>query len=181
MRSLRVNLFLPSVQLLLSRLVPACWRRRKMSSLCTVIASHARTSLSSSPSPDLTTPPAPNLYVTYKVLQLQRKLLDRFRKRVRTRRSDRVLKKETSTRVTRDFCQDLERQAFEEIDRYLGRKTTAHSRKRSYPVVKHKWTGENEQKPKCIVAASPRQDRDQSSSRSAQWYVWIQSRGGEQC
>ena len=69
----------------------------------------------------------PSLYVTFKVLQL----VNTFRKRVKTRgQTARSPKKETSERVAHDFCQSFERQAFEEIDRYLGRKTVRPSSRR---------------------------------------------------
>jgi hypothetical protein len=126
---------------------------------------------SPSPSPDLTA--SPNIYVTYKVLQL----LDTFRKRVKTRvKSGRILKKETSTRVTRHFCQDLERQAFEEIDTYLGRKTTAHSRKIAFPTFRYDPGDASERKPseakRTALATAVGQHRDVHSS-SVEWYAGL--------
>ena len=74
---------------------------------------------------------APSLYVTFKVFQL----VNAFRQRVKTRvQSDRLAKKGSRAKAAQDFCQDFEHQAFEEIDRYLGRKTGIHSsRKGIYP------------------------------------------------
>ncbi|KAK5170403.1 uncharacterized protein LTR77_004991 [Saxophila tyrrhenica] len=128
----------------------------------------ARTpSHSSSPSPELTTTSSssPSLYVTFKVLRL----LDTFRTRVRKRvRSDRRVKKATSKRTTKAFCQGLERQAFEEIDRYLGRKTTERSRKRSYPANEGgEKLGEGK---RATVVTAGEQDQDPLSS-SVQWLL----------
>ena len=78
--------------------------------------SHSKSSSPSSPS----TSESPSIYVTFKVLQL----VNAFRRRV-TRKHTAQASKEVSSRNTtaEDFCQDFERQAFDEIDTYLGRKT----------------------------------------------------------
>lgn len=73
-------------------------------------------STSSSPSPFL---------LTLRIVRL----VNTFRKRAKTRVHARHPKKETSAKVRRDFCQAFERQAFDEIDRYLGRKTAHPLRK----------------------------------------------------
>lgn len=105
----------------------------------------------------------PNLYVTFKVLQL----VNTFRKRVKTRvNSTRVPKKQSSPRDTEDFCQDFERQAFEEIDKYLGRKTV-------YPRTKARKT--DTAKPKSTEGRSHKLTatalEDQAPPKSIEWYV----------
>jgi hypothetical protein len=74
--------------------------------------------------------PSPSIYVTFKVLQL----VNQFRKRVQTRvRSSRGRStKESSSRLTEDFCQAFEREAAEHIDYVLG-KTRINPRKTTYP------------------------------------------------
>lgn len=79
----------------------------------------SRESASQLPSSTTSTP---SLYVTLKVLQL----VQTFRKRVKTRVQD--TKTKPSKKVADEFCLAFERQAFEEIDKYLGRKIV-HSRK----------------------------------------------------
>ena len=114
---------------------------------------------------------SPSLYVTLKVLQL----VNTFRKRVQTRvQSGRILKKETSTRVAQDFCQDFERQAFEEIDRYLGRNTGSHSqRKKVSPKYIRRSSSENGlglgQLEDPSVATATKTDTDEISPKKLQW------------
>lgn len=65
----------------------------------------------------------PSLYVTFKALCLVRQ----FREKVKTRVQAARYRKKTAPRTVaaaEGFCQEFERQAFEEIDRYLGRKTS---------------------------------------------------------
>lgn len=122
---------------------------------------------------------SPSLYVTFKVLQL----VNSFRKRVKTRvQSNRRLKKETSTRVAQDFCQDLELQAFQEIDKYLGRKTTARSRKTVYPNSIRRSNGAYEvpslkrsDSKRTTVATAADSNEESISSKSIQWYAHVTS------
>lgn len=126
---------------------------------------HIRTScepshLLSSSSHTLASPPS--LYVTFKVLQL----LNTFRKRVKTRvhTTQSRRRRQASKKVTEDFCQGFERQAFEEIDRYLGRKT-------AYPTLKRRKTGvpnlqgDQGSKPSRVTAVLEEED----SSRNIEW------------
>ncbi len=74
-------------------------------------------------------PSSTSLYATFKVLQL----IHTFRKRARTHARQSRAPRTKKTTLTQAFCQDLEYQVFEEIDRYLGRKSNAHRRKGLYP------------------------------------------------
>ena len=70
----------------------------------------------------------PSLYVASKVLTL----VNAFRKRVK--KHTQVKRKARPRKLAEDFVQDFERQAFDEVDRYLGRKAKgprAFSHKRS--------------------------------------------------
>ncbi|KAK4546916.1 hypothetical protein LTR36_001648 [Oleoguttula mirabilis] len=78
-----------------------------------------------------TSSPSPFL-LTLRILRL----VNILRKRVKTHVHARRPKKATSAKVRQDFCQEVERQAFEEVDRYLGRKN--HHRQRKGPDgIKH--------------------------------------------
>ena len=74
---------------------------------------------------------SPNLYVTFKVLQL----VNLFRKRVQTRvhSSGGRSTKQSSSRLTEDFCQAFEREAAEHIDYVLGKTRQRPSRKTLHP------------------------------------------------
>lgn len=67
-----------------------------------------------------------SLYVTFKVAQL----VNNFRKRVKTRVFSNKPKKETPRKIRDELCYAFEKEAFQEIDRYLGRK-------RVHPNDKH--------------------------------------------
>lgn len=162
--------------------MPSTSRLRRMSaqvSLSSLESSHSfphgspsRDSSHSSSSSALVS--LPSLYVTFKVLQL----VNTFRKRVKTRvQSTRRPKRKTSTRVTEDFCQDFERQAFEEIDRYLGRKSAAHSRKTAYSKSNRLPSTDNGSLPlkqsvteRPIVATAIKREEH---SKSSEWYVHV--------
>ncbi|KAK5124707.1 hypothetical protein LTR85_001420 [Meristemomyces frigidus] len=95
----------------------------------------SRSALSSSASAlaSPTSSPSPFLLT----LQIVR-LVNTFRKRVKTRVQARRPKKATSAKVRQDFCQEVERQAFEEIDRYLGRHSHRHHpQRKGQHGVKH--------------------------------------------
>ncbi|GAB7352364.1 hypothetical protein MBLNU459_g2803t1 [Dothideomycetes sp. NU459] len=67
-----------------------------------------------------------SLYLTFKVAQL----ISSFRKRVKTRALSHVSQNKTSAKkVQTELCQEFEKQAFEQIDKYLGkeRRNTRHS------------------------------------------------------
>lgn len=70
-----------------------------------------------SPSPSHSSLDSPSIYVTFKVLQL----VHAFRRRVTRKHREQAASKKVSS--ARDFCQDFERRAYEQIDCYLGRKT----------------------------------------------------------
>lgn len=75
---------------------------------------------------------APSIFVTFKVAQL----VNAFRKRVKTRvlsRTGRTSSIKVQNKIHEEFCQEFERQAFEEIDKYLGRKTI-HGHGRGRPT-----------------------------------------------
>lgn len=93
---------------------------------CAYVSSFREPSHSSSPSPNASE--TPSIYVTFKVLQL----VNSFRSRVTRKLAPKKVyaRKEKTTAQAQDFCQDFERQAFDEIDRYLGRKTRRPSSKR---------------------------------------------------
>ena len=116
-----------------SRLVSSCESSRALSSSASTLAT------------------TPSIYVTFKVLQL----VNSFRKRVRTRNHCRTTpKKEASHRLTHTFCQDFERQAFDEIDRYLGRKPFRPRTQRRKPAAV---------RTKRVVEGAPAENTD--------WYV----------
>ena len=94
-----------SISLEQSRLIPHSFSRPDSSHSHT---SHSSLKLASS---------SPSLYVTFKVLQLVKSFQRRVKTRVRSRSPD-------TASTTEEFCQDFERQAFEEIDKCLGRKTS---------------------------------------------------------
>lgn len=79
-----------------------------------------------SSSPLSATLESPSVYVTFKVLHL----VNAFRKRLTRKHTAQRTKRVSSKNIPDDFCRDFERQAFEEIDRYLGRKTSFPSNKR---------------------------------------------------
>lgn len=91
-------------------------------------------------------------------LQIVR-LVNTFRKRAKTRVQARRPKKASSAKVRRDFCQEVEREAFEEIDRYLGRRSHHRSLRKGQNVVKH--------------TPSPRPTVEATSNRKngIDWYV----------
>lgn len=66
-----------------------------------------------------------SLYLTFKVAQL----ISSFRRRVKTRALSHAPRNNVSTKkVQTELCQEFERQAYEEIDEYLGKrkKTSRH-------------------------------------------------------
>jgi hypothetical protein len=76
---------------------------------------------SSSPSP-------PSLYVTFRVLSI----VNAFRKRIAkiaAAKNTKTRKVKIHSRTRKDYCSELERQAYDEVDRYLGRKTGWSDRK----------------------------------------------------
>jgi len=104
---------------------------------------------------------SPSIYVTFKVLQL----VNAFRKRITRKHTARTTKK-VSSRNTRDsFCQGFERQAFAEIDTYLGRKRRhPPARHSSHVPSKGIAVGRKAKEPASQVAAKRRSDR-QSAAR----------------
>lgn len=91
---------------------------------------------SCSPSPESSSPftlESPSIYATFKVLQL----VNAFRRKITRKHSAQASTKKLCGKQTsaEDFCQDFERQAFEEIDRYLGRKTRGRSSKPRKPTA----------------------------------------------
>lgn len=71
----------------------------------------------SSPTCSSSSSSQPSLYVAFKVLTL----VNAFRERVK--KHSQVRRKVRPRKVAEDFVQDFERQAFDEVDRYLGRKS----------------------------------------------------------
>ena len=116
---------------------------------------------SSSTPPKLASSSTPSLYVTFKVLQL----VNGFRKRVETRvHATRIPQKaSTKTATASSFCQDFERQAFAEIDRYLGRKTVRPCAARTKTVPKRQSL-----RPKCteVIDSNP----NEVPSKDIKWY-----------
>lgn len=103
-------------------------------------SSHSKSSSSHSPS----TLESPSIYATFKVLQL----VNAFRKKVTRKHTAQAKTKKVSSRDTitaDDFCQDFERQAFEDIDRYLGRKTRNRRERKPRKVT------EDTARPCCAV------------------------------
>ena len=86
--------------------------------------------------------------MTFKVLQL----VNAFRKRVTRKHRDQAASKKVSP--AQDFCQDFELQAFDEIDRYLGRRT------------RHPKTAKHTSKTYRSVAT-----KDKAAGKCIEWYV----------
>ncbi|KAF2721936.1 hypothetical protein K431DRAFT_61912 [Polychaeton citri CBS 116435] len=72
---------------------------------------------------------SPSLYATFKIFQLVSSFCRRVKTRVSNQRYQGPPKKEGARLLQDDFCQEFERQAFDEIDKYLGRKTYRPHRK----------------------------------------------------
>ncbi|KAK3633209.1 hypothetical protein LTR56_014059 [Elasticomyces elasticus] len=91
------------------------------------MSSHSAPLLSSSAADLDSSSPSPSLYATFRVLSVVSALQKRF-----TRRGNARLKKlrVTKAKARRPPFQDIETQAYAEIDRYLGRKTIYSSRRR---------------------------------------------------
>ncbi|KAK4896149.1 hypothetical protein LTR27_006006 [Elasticomyces elasticus] len=94
------------------------------------MSSHSAPSLLSSAANLDSSSPSPSLYVTFWVLSVVSALQKRFMRRGNARPTKRV-KVRAKTRARRPPSQDLETQAYAEIDKYLGRKTIYPSGRRS--------------------------------------------------
>lgn len=75
-----------------------------------------------------------SIFITFKVAQL----VNTFRRRVKTRVLSRTASSKHATVVEAELCQEFEKQAFAEIDRYLGRRTTRGHGKRHFVNRKSK-------------------------------------------
>jgi len=97
-------------------------------------------SLSSSSSALASPTPSPSPFLlTLRIVRL----LNTFRKRAKTRVHARHPKKVTAAKGRKEFCQDFERQAFAEVDRYLGRKTVYPYRKGRKDGIRKSHPGKN--------------------------------------
>ncbi|KAK4997381.1 hypothetical protein LTR28_013994 [Elasticomyces elasticus] len=101
---------------------------------------------------------AQSLYVTFKVCQL----VNTFRKRIKTLVGSNHTKEEA---LGVDICQVFERQAYDEIDRYLGRKKTYPAGKVYAEVNGDKSRDENNQ----VLKES--EDVSESNFGSLRWYA----------
>ena len=90
--------------------------------------SSSATEPSSCPSPSDS---QPSIYVTFKVLQLVHVFRQRVTRKLRAnRQATRNASSTNSVHVDGEFCRGVERQAYDEIDRYLGRKTRSSKGKK---------------------------------------------------
>ncbi|KAK5003426.1 hypothetical protein LTR28_010191 [Elasticomyces elasticus] len=108
--------------------------------------------------PDVASHASRNLYVTFKVFQL----ISTFRKRIKTRVGSKHAKKEA---LGADICQAFERQAYDEIDRYLGR---AGSGKSTAALNGDKSRDENNQ---VLKVLKEKEDVSESDFGSLRWYA----------
>ncbi|KAK5683461.1 hypothetical protein LTS10_004994 [Elasticomyces elasticus] len=95
------------------------------------MSSHSAPLLSSSAASLDSSSPSPSLYVTFRVLSVVSALQKRFTRRRNARPTKRLRVRVTKAKARRPPSQDLQTQAYAEIDSYLGRKTIYPSERRS--------------------------------------------------